>query len=190
MNSKNMSTSEQLNSNESSSSENGNPSVNNRKVPHKKGLNRPYECIMEFSDCPSAIRRLKQPICNTMYKFRYTRHTITGQKDFYHCQGHQKCPKTLYILRHSDSLKSSIWLCSMSHAHMETRGSSLPQNSVAHIKKLFKVKSRYTNSEILNSLRRHNCPPLTIGQINNLKSRLKLRNGRAQEEITIDDDGE
>ena len=38
---------------------------------------------------------------------------------------------------------------------------------------LFAEKTRFTNNEIINSLRRHNCPQLTKTQSNNLKSRLK-----------------
>ena len=134
---------------------------------------RPYKCIFEFNDCQSAIQKLKEPIGDAMYIFRYTRSTIEGYKDYYHCQGQQKCPKTLYILRHSDSLKASIWISSMPHAHKQTNGGSLPQKSVAHIKKMFEEKYRYTNNEIINSLRRHNCPQLTKQQINNLKARIK-----------------
>ena len=114
---------------------------------------RPYKCIFKFDDCHSAIQRLKEPI-GDMYIFRYTKSTIEGYKYYYHCQGQQKCSKTVYILRHSDSLKASIWLCSMPHAHTQTTGGSLPQKSVNHIKKMFEEKSRYTNNEIINSLRR------------------------------------
>ena len=139
----------------------------------KKRKIRPYKCIFEFEGYKSALERMAEPIDESSYTFRYTRPSIEGDKDFYHCRGHQKCPKTLYILRHSDSLNASIWICSMPHVHKETNGSTLPQKSVAHIKMLFAEKTRFTNNEIINSLRRHNCPQLTKTQINNVKSRLK-----------------
>ena len=141
--------------------------------PKQRRVLRSYKCILEFENCQFALQRLEEPIGDVMYIFRYTRSTISGDKDFYHCQGHQKCSKTLYILRHSDSLKASIWLCTAAHAHIKTNGGALPAKSVAHIKKLFEEKARYTNNEIISSLRRHNCPQLTKIQINNLKSRLK-----------------
>ena len=71
-----------------------------------------------------------------MYKYRYTRKTIIGYKDWYHCHVNQKCPRTLYILRHSDSLKASIWLAKTHHQHKSEKAQVLPMKSEAHIKKL------------------------------------------------------
>jgi len=136
---------------------------------------KPYKLISEYDNCQAAIERLKQPIADVFYRFRYTRHTVEGDKDYYYCQGYQKCPKTVFVLRHSDSLKASIYISNFPHIHEEKAGKSLPLKSVAHIKKLFDEKNRYTNNEIIASLKRHNCPQLTKAQINNLKQRLKLK---------------
>ena len=116
---------------------------------------------------------MKEAIGDETYIYRYTRKTVEGQKDFYNCHGNQGCPKTLYILRHSDSLKASVWLAKGPHIHKTNKPSVLPPKSVAHIKKLFEEKARRTNNEIIASLRRNNCPQLTKTQINNLKSRLR-----------------
>lgn len=78
-------------------------------------------------------------------------------------------------MRHSESVKASIWLAKNSHCHKEIYLGNLPAKSVAHIKKLFEEKFRYSNNEIINSLRRNNCPQLTKTQINNLKQRLKRK---------------
>jgi hypothetical protein len=45
--------------------------------------------------------------------------------------------------------------------------------SVSHIKKLFDEKTRYTNSELIKSLKRINCLQLTTTQLNNHKQRLE-----------------
>ncbi len=87
----------------------------------------------------------------------------------------QDCPKSLYILRLNDSLKSSIWLSSCPHEHKSLKPFVLPPKSVEHIKKLFEEKTKWTNNEIISSLRRNNCPQLTKPQINNLKSRMKQK---------------
>ena len=69
--------------------------------------------------------------------FVIQKHTFEGDKDYYFCHGNQQCPKCLYILRHSDSIKSSIWLAKVSHEHKSKKASVFPPKSVAHIKKLF-----------------------------------------------------
>ena len=71
---------------------------------------RSYKCILEFESASEALKRIQKPINDFKYRFRYTRETKEGAKDFYHCEGQLKSPKILYILRHSESLKASIWL--------------------------------------------------------------------------------
>jgi hypothetical protein len=132
-----------------------------------------YKCILEYESCQEASERLKEAVSDSIYRFRYTRSTKEGDKDFYHCQGNQNCPKTLYILRHNDSKKASIWLAAISHVHNEKKGGALPIKSVDHIKKLFEEKTRYSNNDLMESLKTHNLPPLTNSQINNLKQRIK-----------------
>ena len=141
-------------------------------VQNKRQL-KSYKCILEYSDVKSATERLKEEICESNYIFRYTRPNTDGFKDYYHCQNNQKCPKVLYLLRHNDSLRSSIWISESPHVHCIKPGGSLPVKSVAHIKKLFDEKTRYTNNELIKSLKRNNCPQLTTTQLNNLKQRLK-----------------
>ena len=69
---------------------------------------------------------------------------------------------------------ATVWLAKNNHHHKDSAVGNLPPKSVAHIKKLLEEKTRYSNNEIINSLRRHNCPQLTKLQINNLKQRLKV----------------
>ena len=145
-------------------------SNNNSK---KARVVKTYKCILEFNTCREAIERLKEPINDSRYRFRYTRNSQQGEKDFYHCDGNKKCPKTIYVLRHNDSIKATVWLAKNNHHHKDSAVGNLPPKSVAHIKKLLEEKTRYSNNEIMNSLRRHNCPQLTKLQINNLKQRLK-----------------
>ena len=157
-------------SNISSTSNSTNTSTKSKK---SRRTTRSYKCILEYESASEALKRIQEPIDDFKYRFRYTRETKEGTKDFYHCEGQIKCPKILYILRHSDSLKASIWLAKNSHCQKETNAGNLPPKSVAHIKKLFAEKFRYSNNEIINSLRRNNCPQLTKTQINNLKQRIK-----------------
>jgi hypothetical protein len=138
----------------------------------KKRKLKSYKLIEEYDNYNEALNRLKEPVGENTYVFRYTKKTFEGAKDYYFCHGNQQCPKCLYILRHSDSIKSSIWLAKVSHEH-KSKTSVLPSKSVAHIKKLFEDKIRLTNNEIIASLRRNNCPQLTKAQINNLKARLR-----------------
>ena len=98
------------NSSSSNNSSKNNPSRSRRKA-------KSYQCIDEYNDMKSALARMKETIGDETYIFRYTRKTIEGHKDFYNCHGNQGCPKTLYILRHSDSLKTSIWLAKDPHIH-------------------------------------------------------------------------
>jgi len=139
----------------------------------KKRKTKSYKLIEEYGNFNEALARLKEPVGENSYVFRYTKKTFEGYKDYYFCHGNQQCPKCLYILRHSDSIKSSIWLAKVSHEHKSKKAAVLPPKSVAHIKKLFEDKIRLTNNEIIASLRRNNCPQLTKAQINNLKSRLR-----------------
>ena len=141
----------------------------------KKRKFKSYKCIEEYDNFNAARDRLKEPVGENTYIFRFSKQTIEGVKDYYYyCHGNQQCPKCLYILRHSDSIKkSSIWLAKVSHAHKSKKANVLPPKSVEHIKKLFEEKLRLTNNEIIASLRRNNCPQLTKIQINNLKSRLR-----------------
>ena len=149
----------------------------NESAPNEKGRKfrkvKSYKCILEYESSEEAIERLKEPVGDSTYRFRYTRSTKEGEKDFYHCQGNQACPKTLYILRHKESTKTSIWLATLAHSHNEKKGGTLPIKSVEHIKKLFEEKIRYTNNDLIESLITHNLPPLTFSQINNLKQRMK-----------------
>jgi hypothetical protein len=131
--------------------------------------------IEEYDNFKEALERLKEAVGENAYVFLYTKKTVEGDKDYYFCHGNQQCPKCLYILRHSDSIKSSIWLAKVSHEHKTKKASVLPLKSVAHINKLFEDKIRLTNNEIIASLRRNNCPQLTKAQINNLKSRLRVK---------------
>ena len=152
----------------------------NSNSSNKKRKTKSYQCILEYEDFKSAQERLNEPVGEHSYKFRYTKRGLIGQKDYYFCHGNQKCPKNLYILAHSDSVKASIWLVRGQHKHKEKKAAVLPLKSVAHIKKLFDEKLRLTNTEIIQSLKRNNCPQLTRSQINNLKQRLKhARVGKA-----------
>ena len=156
------------------SDSNNNSTANERSRKFRKV--KSYKCILEYESLQDATDRLKEPVSDSTYRFRYTRSTKEGEKDFYHCQGNQSCPKTLYVLRHSDSSKISVWLATLSHVHNEKKGGTLPIKSVDHIKRLFEEKMRYTNSDIMNSLKMHNLPPLSNSQINNLKQRIKEKN--------------
>ena len=73
-----------------------------------------------------------------IYQYRYTRKSIKDDKDFYFCHGNQACPQCLYILRHSDSLKASIWLSGISHQHKAKKPSVLPPKSLLVLKNLLK----------------------------------------------------
>ena len=106
----------------------------------KKRKTKNYKCILEFDSYPAALKRLEEPLSDSQYIYRYSRNCLEGDKDYYFCQGQQKCPKCLYILRHSDSLKASIFICSRPHVHKDTKGGSLPLKSVNHIKKLYEEK--------------------------------------------------
>ena len=85
-------------------------------VQNKRQL-KSYKCILEYSDVKSANERVKEEICESNYIFRYTRPNTDGFKDYYHRQNNQKCPKVLYLLRHNDSLRSSIWISESPHVH-------------------------------------------------------------------------
>jgi hypothetical protein len=62
---------------------------------------------LETKEFNEALARLKEPVGENAYVFRYTKQTFEGDKDYYFCHGNQQCPKCLYILRHIDSIKSS-----------------------------------------------------------------------------------
>ena len=80
----------------------------------KSRVVKTYKCILEFNTCNEAIERLKEPICDSTYRLRYTRKS-----------------KNL-------------------HHHQESNGGILPPKSVAHIKKLFEEKIKYSNNEIIS----------------------------------------
>ena len=148
----NLSESDQSINNESDESINNESdhSINN---PSKK-INKKYKCILEYNNSTLALERIKEPICDETYRFRYKRKHVTGDKHFYFCHGNQNCPKSLYILFHSDSLITSIWLASCTHFHKSKKPAVLPPKSIAHINKLYEEKTRWTNNEIIASLRK------------------------------------
>ncbi len=73
-----------------------NESDNSINDPSKK-INKKYKCILEYNNSTLALERIKEPIYDETYRFRYKRKHVTGDKHFYFCHGNQNCPKSLYI---------------------------------------------------------------------------------------------
>ena len=63
-----------------SEADNNAPKESKRKRKH-------YKQIFEFESFTLAKERLNEPISDRIYRFRCTRKTTEGEKDFYHCQG-------------------------------------------------------------------------------------------------------
>ena len=84
----------------------------------KRGQNKEYEEVKRFNDYPSALLAIEEGIDNQKWTRRYSRDTQVGEKIFFPCINHPNCPKTLFLLKHDDSLDVSIWLCSdQDHQH-------------------------------------------------------------------------
>ena len=156
----------------SSDSDESTDIINDDNITNKRKMKN-YKCIFEYESHNQVVERMNEPIGDSTYRFRYKRKCLVGEKHYYFCNGNLDCPKSVYVLYHSESLKASIWLASGTHLHKIGKPASLPPKSVAHIKKLFEESIRWTNREIIASLKRNNCPQLHKTQINNLKSRMK-----------------
>jgi hypothetical protein len=65
----------------------------------KKRKLKSYKLIEEYDNYNEAFDRLKEPVGENTYVFRFTKKTFEGAKDYYFCHGNQQCPKCLYILR-------------------------------------------------------------------------------------------
>lgn len=76
----------------------------NQVQPKKtRGPNREYREINRFPDYESSLRHMRENI--TSYHHRYNKDTQEGNKQYYSCNGYDKCPKTIYILLVSKRLK-------------------------------------------------------------------------------------
>ena len=74
---------------------------------------------------------------------RYTRETDEGDKDYYSCRNNPKCSKTVFVLRHAESLETSIWISNNQHNHtdVEQKG-RLPSDTVQFIENLMTFNFR------------------------------------------------
>ena len=91
-----------------SESENEHNEENSQQT--KKRRNRNYKCIIEYETYQSSLERIKEPVGDSTFRYRFKKKTIEGEKDFYYCFGNQHFPKSLYILRHSDTFTFSDYV--------------------------------------------------------------------------------
>ena len=53
---------------------------------------------LETKEFNEALARLKEPVGENAYVFRYTEHTFEGDEDYYFCHGNQQCPKYFFSI--------------------------------------------------------------------------------------------
>jgi len=85
----------------------------------KRRCQRLYTKYMEYDSLENATNVIHKQLLGIEWTKRWTNETQEGEKIYFSCKGHPKCPKQIYILRHSDSLKTSIYICEADHAHVE-----------------------------------------------------------------------
>ena len=102
----------------------------------RRGPNKEYIEILRFDDYKSAKESLNGEIDGQSWTRRYSRETEEGEKTYFTCKNFQKCPKNLYMLKHSDSLEVSFWICSnKEHEHFRTKQAGrLPVETVNIVK--------------------------------------------------------
>ena len=68
--------------------------IEEERVKNKRGPNKVYEEIQRYDNYDAALEDMKKK----SYHHRYNRHTSEGNKQYYSCNGFEKCPKLMYIL--------------------------------------------------------------------------------------------
>jgi len=118
--------------------------------PKQRGKSRPYEKIIQFEDFDSAKKYMEE---REDYTYRYIREShVEGDKLWYTCSNNNKCPKTIYLHMHIDSLICSIHQSSLEHNHENfDHKSRLPKASVEYIKEQLKLGTR-KNDQLFDGL--------------------------------------
>ncbi len=101
----------------------------------KKGRGRAktYAEIQRFEDAKSADIAMEREINGQYWTRRNTIETDDGDKVYYSCKNYKDCPKTAYILRHSDSEDASLWVAECEHIHKAKANCILPKVTVDYV---------------------------------------------------------
>jgi hypothetical protein len=93
-------------------------SFNDCTIPKKsRGKSKIYEEVARYSSLIKAKEAIDQGFCNQRWVRSVKRTTKEGDKIFFTCSGHPKCPRSLYILLDPDCDDAVIYVSDNCHDH-------------------------------------------------------------------------
>ena len=155
-------------------------SFNDCTIPKKsRGKSKIYEEVTRYS---SLIKEaVNKGFCNQRWVRSVKRTTKEGDKIFFTCSGHPRCPRSLYILLDPDCDDAVIYVSDNCHDHttVETIKKKISSSSREKVLELIDMGVTQPR-KILKELEKANLPMLTKIQISNLKARENIKvNGKA-----------
>jgi hypothetical protein len=93
-------------------------SFNDYNIPNKtRGKSKTYEEVSRYTSLIKAKEAIDKGVCNQNWVRSVKRSTKEGDKIFFTCAGHPKCPRSLYILLDPECNKAVIFVSDNCHDH-------------------------------------------------------------------------